>query len=63
MKNEERPDSRRPVMIGRQRFRKISAVEGLALTFSARSEFDADDDQGLTPEERRRRIIDKYIGG
>lgn len=57
------PRAARPVTIGRDRFRKISAVEGLSLTYSAREEFDLDEDSGLTPEERRRRIINKYVGG
>lgn len=52
----------RPVTIGRERFRKISAVEGLSLTYSARAEFDNDEESGLTPAERRQRIIDKYVG-
>ena len=53
---------KRPVTIGRARFSKICAVEGLELTFSAQKEFDTDEDLGLSPDERRRRIIAKYMG-
>lgn len=47
--------------IGRARFSKISAVEGLQLSFASQKEFDEDDDLGLTPDERRKRIIAKYV--
>ncbi len=50
-------------VIGRERFKKISAIEGLSLTYAANSEFDADDTRGLTAEERRERIIAKYTQG
>lgn len=49
--------------IGRERFARISAVEGLQLTFTARAEFEADDRRGLSPAERRKRIIAKYLKG
>ena len=61
MKRETRRAAR-SVTIGRDRFRKISAVEGLSLTYAARAEFDSDEESGLTPAERRQRIIDKYVG-
>lgn len=50
-------------VIGRERFKKISAIEGLSLTYSANSEFDADHIGGLTADERRERIIAKYTQG
>lgn len=46
--------------IGRKRFAKINAVEGISLSYAAQSEFDEDDRLGLTPEQRRARIIEKY---
>ena len=55
-----RPTPAKPFTIGRARFKQINAVEGLALTYSAGREFDDDDAHGLSPEERRRRIIEKY---
>jgi fido (protein-threonine AMPylation protein) len=51
------------IIIGRDRFKKISAVEGLSLTFAANSEFDTDELRGLTAAERRERIIAKYTQG
>lgn len=50
------------VRLGRQRFATISAVEGLSLTFAASAEFDEDDQHGLTADQRRQRIIEKYTG-
>jgi hypothetical protein len=49
--------------IGRTRFERISAVEGLQLSFTARAEFERDDRRGVTPAERRKRIIAKYLKG
>lgn len=46
--------------LGRKRFAKINAVEGITLSYTAQSEFDEDDRLGLTPEQRRARIIEKY---
>lgn len=60
--DNSRDGAKRPMTIGRARFSKISAVEGLGLTFSAQKEFDTDEDLGLSPDERRRRIIAKYMG-
>lgn len=47
-------------ILGRDRFGRISAVEGLRLSFAARQEFDDDDEKKLTPRQRRARIIAKY---
>ncbi len=55
--------SNQGTVIGRDRFKKISAIEGLSLTYDANSAFDADDIRGLTAEERRERIIAKYTQG
>lgn len=54
--------ARRPggFSLGRQRFAKINAVEGISLSYTAQSEFEEDDRLGLTPEQRRDRIIEKY---
>ena len=58
----EDPKDRVPrTMIGRHRFSKISQVEGLQLSFAARAEFDSDEARGLTPAQRRKRIIAKYL--
>jgi hypothetical protein len=57
---DDRSEILRKYTIGRARFRKISAVEGLSMSFSAGREFESDDVQRLTPDERRRRIIQKY---
>lgn len=46
--------------LGRNRFARINAVEGIALTMTAQLEFDEDDRLGLTPSQRRARIIAKY---
>lgn len=48
-------------MIGRDRFGKISQVEGLQLSFAARAEFDSDEKRGFTHAQRRKRIIAKYL--
>jgi len=50
----------RAFLLGRKRFAKINAVEGITLSYTAQSEFDEDDRLGLTPEQRRARIIEKY---
>jgi hypothetical protein len=43
--------------IGRERFAKISAVEGIVLTRQMRSRIAEFDREGLSAEERRRAII------
>ena len=46
--------------IGRRGFAKISAVEGLRLSDEMEKDFEAFDRKGLSGEERRRVIINKY---
>lgn len=59
--SEDQDDRPKRMMIGRDRFGTISQVEGLQLSFAARAEFDSDDARGLTPAQRRKRIIAKYL--
>lgn len=47
-------------IIGRERFAKISAVEGIARTQAMKDRDKAFDRQGLTVEERRRELIRTY---
>lgn len=46
--------------IGRERFAKISAVEGIVLTQQMRSRMVEFDSKGMSAEERRRTIIRAY---
>jgi hypothetical protein len=46
--------------IGRQRFAKISAVEGIHLTPATAADFQEFDKQKLGAEERRRILLTKY---
>lgn len=59
--SEDQDGHAKRTMIGRDRFAKISQVEGLQLSFAMRAEFDSDDARGLTPAQRRKRIIAKYL--
>ncbi|MBB3862773.1 hypothetical protein GGQ88_004075 [Novosphingobium hassiacum] len=59
--SEDHEGRTKRTMIGRDRFGKISQVEGLQLSFTARAEFDSDEKRGLTHAERRKRIIAKYL--
>ncbi len=45
------------VTVGRERFAKISSVEGIVLTAAAKKRAEEFDRFGLSPEERVRRII------
>jgi len=47
-------------VLGRARFAKISAVEGIHLTRDMQRDFEDFDKQGLSAEERRKRIAQKY---
>jgi hypothetical protein len=49
--------------LGRQDFAKISAVEGIRMSRAMRAEFQEFDRKGLTPEERREVIAEKYGRG
>ncbi len=46
--------------VGRDRFAQISAVEGIALTTDMREMMSRFDREGLSAEERRRAIIDRF---
>jgi hypothetical protein len=46
--------------LGRKRFAKISAVEGIHVTPGMEEEFQEFERRGLSPEERRREILRKY---
>jgi hypothetical protein len=45
------------VTVGRERFAKISSVEGIVLTASAKKRAAEFDRSGVSPEERIRRIV------
>lgn len=47
-------------VLGRARFEAISAVEGIRKTAESRRMFDDFDRKGLTAEQRRRAIFEKY---
>jgi hypothetical protein len=51
------------VTIGRERFAKISAVEGIELNTGMRARAAEFDRGGLTPAKRRRAIIQAYSKG
>ena len=47
-------------VLGRDRFSKISAVEGIALTREMRKAIDGFDRAGLSAEERRQAIVMRF---
>jgi hypothetical protein len=47
-------------VLGRARFAKISAAEGIHLTRDMQRDLEDFDKQGLSAEERRKRIVQKY---
>jgi hypothetical protein len=47
-------------ILGRERFAKISAVEGMRLSDTAQKEFEQDVKRRATPAQRRQRILAKY---
>jgi hypothetical protein len=51
------------VTVGRERFGKISAVEGVALSRAAKKRAAEFDRLGLAPEERIRRIVEVHRKG
>jgi hypothetical protein len=51
------------VILGRQRFAKISAVEGIELSPAANQRAAEFDRLGLSPEERARRIVAAHRKG
>jgi hypothetical protein len=50
------------MIIGRERFAKISAVEGIRLTAPMKKRQAEFDRRGLSGDERRRRIRQAYLG-
>jgi hypothetical protein len=50
-------------VVGRARFEKISAVEGVKVTTGMKKREAEFDKKGLTPEQRRRSIIDAHRKG
>ena len=62
---KQAPESRRRkaksnMVLGRERFAKISAVEGIELTAGMRSRVAEFDRRGTRPAERRRAIVRAY---
>jgi len=51
------------VIIGRERFAKISAVEGVVLSREAIELFEDFDRRKLSPEERRKELIVRHKRG
>jgi hypothetical protein len=47
-------------VLGRERFSKISAVEGIVLTREMREAMERFDREGLSAEERRRTILTRF---
>jgi hypothetical protein len=47
-------------VLGRDRFGKISEVEGIHLTASMKRDFAEFDRKGMSAEERRRHIVGRY---
>lgn len=47
-------------VLGRDRFEKISAVEGIVKSKESRRMFEEFDHKGLTPAQRRHAIFEKY---
>ncbi|HTB00687.1 MAG TPA: hypothetical protein VK804_09440 [Bradyrhizobium sp.] len=50
-------------MIGRERFSKISAVEGIELSAAMKKRISDSDRKGLTAKQRRAAIIHAHRGG
>jgi hypothetical protein len=48
------------LVLGRDRFARISAVEGIELTADMRKTLDGFDREGLSAEDRRRAIIRRF---
>ena len=67
MKNRDSAAKRKPAAgsttVGRHRFSKISAVEGVALSRAAKKRAAEFDRLGLVPEERIRRIVEVHRKG
>ena len=50
----------RGFVLGRERFARISAVEGIALTDEMRATLERFDREGLSADERRRAILARF---
>ena len=50
----------RDFVLGRERFARISAVEGIALTDEMRATLERFNREGLSAEERRRAILARF---
>ena len=48
------------MIVGRAAAAKISAVEGIVLSTEMRKLFRLFDEQGLSADERRRRLVERY---
>jgi hypothetical protein len=55
--------SKSGMILGRDRFAKISAVEGIVLTPSMKKRAASAEQRGLSGEERRREIVRAYRKG
>jgi hypothetical protein len=58
-----KPSAKDGMIIGRERFAKISAVEGIVLTSSMKKRAADSERRGLSGEERRREIVRAYRKG
>ena len=56
--SKSKPD--RGFVLGRERFARISAVEGIALTDEMRATREGFDREGLSAAERRRAIVARF---
>jgi len=61
--SSRRRRSKGAMILGRERFAKISAVEGIELTASMRARAAEFDRLGMAPAQRRRAIISAYSKG
>jgi hypothetical protein len=57
---QSRSAASRDFVLGRERFARISAVEGIALTTEMRATLERFDREGLSAAERRRAILARF---
>lgn len=50
----------KPFIVGRDAFAKISAIEGISLSPGMQKDFETFDTAGLSPQERRKALAEKY---
>jgi hypothetical protein len=60
MSGDSRAKAAQSLILGRTRFAKISAIEGIRLSSEALKEFQEDEHRQATTAERRQRILAKY---